>query len=88
VKDGGAVVSQIFSGRSYEFAEYVFSNDFTRLQSVSIEKNNSHHIFPGELIVPIFAMDRIRASIIPIPPAIWLMGSALLALLGLRRRRA
>jgi hypothetical protein len=89
LKASGALVSQTFDTSGSNFLEYVFSADFTRLQSVTVAKTRDPHpIFPGEMLVPVASYDRFKASVIPLPPAIWLLGSGLLALAGLRRRRS
>jgi hypothetical protein len=89
LKASGALVSQTFITSGDIFAEYAFSDDFTRLQSVTIDQTRAPHpIWPGEMLVPPAAFDRFTASVIPLPPAVWLLGSGLLALAGLRRRRS
>ena len=87
LKASGASVSQTFITSGSEFSEYVFSTNFVRLQSVTVAKTRAPHaIWPGEMLVPAAAFDRFTASVIPLPPAILLMGSGLFALAGFRRR--
>ena len=89
LKASGATVSQTFNLSGYGFVEYDFSAEFSRLQSVTVAKTRAPHpIWPGEPLIPSVSFDRFRASVIPLPPAVWLLGSGLLVLLRMRRRQS
>jgi hypothetical protein len=89
IKLNGTEVSQTFQidglmNGSNDFQNFLFSSDFTRLQSAHIERTYNEG-FSG-YITPLFSMDNLQYSVVPVPGAVWLLGSGLMALFAWRRR--
>ena len=77
------------------FETFLFSSQFTDLQAAYIENNSSDYEtyygplpddYPDEFNTTGFSIDKLSATVVPVPAAVWLFGSAL-GMLGWMRRR-
>ena len=75
-KANGAQVMDVFTlDGNPGFDHFIFSPTFSNVVSVSWANSPDYH-----------AVDNINASPVPLPASVWLLGSALAGLVGLRRR--
>lgn len=95
VKADDSLISQSFTidgiidgvGGANDFELFTFSSGFTGLKSAYVERTNYSGLY-DEYFVPGFSMDNMQMSIVPVPAAAWLFGSALAGLSWIRRKQA
>lgn len=76
---GGATVTDTFSTVASTFTTFSLSSSFTNLVSADFRGYG-----PGDDMI---AFDNINATAVPLPAPVWLLGTGLLGLIGIARRK-